>query len=210
MLQSILISLTGFVLLTDFKTKNKFPELLPPGSLFFSNPISYIQQYFSVYKLHSSAYLAEQQEKRARGLDEVRKRKEYLIAHGIDKEGILGFGTVEGDARKEKRAKQQEEYKEFERKEEEKHKAILQADSMQGSRGDDAHEDVQTQLVLLEQQNVERPEKARQELERSRWAPDIPAVSREERKVVGQSAEDMKENSGEETGKKGQKWLGIW
>jgi hypothetical protein len=52
--------------------------------------------------------MAEQQEKRARGLDEVRKRKEYLIAHGIDKEGILGFGTVEGDQRKEKRAREAE------------------------------------------------------------------------------------------------------
>jgi hypothetical protein len=110
--QSVLISLTGFVLLTDFKNKNKFPELLPPGSLFFSHPIDYIQQYFSVYKLHSNAYMAEQQEKRAKTLDEARKRKEYLIAHGIDKEGILGFGTVEGDQRKERRAREAEEFRE--------------------------------------------------------------------------------------------------
>lgn len=56
--------------------------------------------------------MAEQQEKRAKTLDEARKRKEYLIAHGIDKEGILGFGTVEGDQRKERRAREAEEFRE--------------------------------------------------------------------------------------------------
>lgn len=61
-----------------------------------------------MYKLHSDAYMAEQQEKRARALDEARKRKEYLIAHGIEKEGLFGFGTVEGDARKEKRRRKSE------------------------------------------------------------------------------------------------------
>lgn len=62
--------------------------------------------------MHSNAYMAEQQEKRAKSLDEVRKRKEYLIAHGIDKEGFWGFGTVEGDLRKEKRAREAEETRE--------------------------------------------------------------------------------------------------
>jgi hypothetical protein len=32
-----------------------------------------------------------------------------LIAHGIEKEGLFGFGTVEGDLRKEKRAREAEE-----------------------------------------------------------------------------------------------------
>ncbi|QDS74638.1 hypothetical protein FKW77_009201 [Venturia effusa] len=105
---SVLVSLTGFVILTDFKTKNKFPELLPPSSMFWSRPISFVKQYFAVYKLHSNAYMAEQREKRARMMDEARKRKEYLIAHGIEKEGLFGFGTVEGDARKEKRARERQ------------------------------------------------------------------------------------------------------
>ncbi|TID21825.1 Vacuolar import and degradation protein 27 [Venturia nashicola] len=121
---SVLISLTGFVLLTDFKTKNKFPELLPQGSLFWSNPFSFVQQYFAVYKLHSAAYMAEQQEKRARNLDEARKRKEYLIAHGIEKEGLFGFGTVEGDARKEKRRREREATVEERIREEDKEELI--------------------------------------------------------------------------------------
>jgi hypothetical protein len=80
--------------------------MLPQGSLFFTHPLSYIRQYFSVYKLHVEAVSAETAEKRRKQMDESRKRTEYLRAHGMEKENIFGFGTVEQD---EARAKAKEE-----------------------------------------------------------------------------------------------------
>jgi hypothetical protein len=91
------LSLTFYIFLTDFRTKNKYPEMLPSGSMFFTHPFSYLSQWLEVYKLHTEAISAETAEKRQRQIDEVRKRREYLRAHGLEKEGFLGLGTVEGD-----------------------------------------------------------------------------------------------------------------
>lgn len=191
--------MTGFVLLTDFKTKNKFPELLPPSSMFWSQPISFTRQYFAVYKLHSDAYMAEQQEKRARQLDEARKRKEYLIAHGLEKEGLFGFGTVEGDARKEKRRERQaledrsldQEHDEF----------------LKGGRGSSSQnvDDEQGQLLLLEQRNANSLLMAREEYSRTQSG----ALVGHDGKTLTQVAQDGKEPR-EETTKKVKKWFGIW
>lgn len=213
----MLVSLTGFVLLTDFKTKNKFPELLPQSSMFWSHPISFVKQYFAVYKLHSDAYMAEQQEKRARNLDEARKRKEYLIAHGIEKEGIFGFGTIEGDARKEKRRRESQALGE-ERLREEYNEDLKAGTGLQGlddqqmqsngqngvSQGNHALQDYQNQLVQLEQQNKKRLSMALQEHESSQSG----AFLGNDGKMLTSGVQDVKE-PGEET-RKTKKWFGIW
>ena len=79
----------------DFHSKNKYKELVPPGSLFWSHPFQYISQYAQVYKMHKQAETAENLMKKQRKQDEVRKRREYMRAHGIEHEGPYGMGTVE-------------------------------------------------------------------------------------------------------------------
>jgi hypothetical protein len=69
--------------------------MLPPGSLFIRHPLQYMGQYAQVYKLHVEAVSRETAEKRAKQVDDARKRREYLRAHGMEKPGLFGFGTVE-------------------------------------------------------------------------------------------------------------------
>jgi hypothetical protein len=90
----------------DFHSRNKYPDLVPHSSLFFSHPFQYISQYMQVYRMHKQAETAENMAKKQRKQDEVRKRREYMRAHGIEHEGPYGMGTVEGD---EYRAKMEEE-----------------------------------------------------------------------------------------------------
>ncbi|KAF2431094.1 hypothetical protein EJ08DRAFT_611324 [Tothia fuscella] len=92
-----LLSLAGYIFLTDFHSKNRFPDMLPPKSMFFSHPFQYLRQYAQVYRLHVEAVSRETAEKRARQVDDARKRREYLRAHGMEKPGLFGFGTVEQD-----------------------------------------------------------------------------------------------------------------
>lgn len=172
--------------------------------MFWSNPFSFVQQYFAVYKLHSEAYMAEQQENRARNLDEARKRKEYLIAHGIEKEGLFGFGTVEGDARKERRRREREAASEERIREE--YKEELLGGKPNESRARHAQEDYQMQLMLLEQQNKKRLLMARQEHDDG--GQTGPFVGHDGRVLIS-AAQDVKE-TGEATAKKAKKWFGIW
>lgn len=101
--------LTLFTAYLDFVTKNKYPQLVPPGSMFFSHPIDFISQFFTIYKMHKEAENAEMQIKRQRKQNEAIKRRDYLRAHGMEKEGPFGMGTVEGDdfrqAKQEERAR---------------------------------------------------------------------------------------------------------
>jgi hypothetical protein len=95
--QSVLVSLCGYIFYADFHSKNKYPDMLPSGSLFFTHPLTYLSQYVQVYKLHTEAVSAETAEKRRKQIDDARKRREYLRAHGMEKEGLFGFGTIEQD-----------------------------------------------------------------------------------------------------------------
>lgn len=158
-----------------------------------------------MYKLHSEAYMAEQQEKRARALDEARKRKEYLIAHGIEKEGLFGFGTVEGDARKEKRRRDREAMDE-ERIREEHDEESIGGNTSNGTRAPHAQEDYQMQPMLLEQQNKQRLAKAKQE---HYDGGQNGSFLGHDGKMLTSGAEDVKE-TGEEKVKKAKKWFGIW
>ena len=58
--------------------------------------------------MNNAAAAQESQVKRARKADEVRKRREYMRAHGVEHEAPFGLGTEEGD---EFRRKKEEERK---------------------------------------------------------------------------------------------------
>jgi hypothetical protein len=94
----------------DFHSKNQYKELVPPGSLFWSHPFQFISQYAQVYKMHKQAETAENLVKKQRKQDEVRKRREYMRAHGIEHEGPYGMGTVEGDEYRKKMDEQREHF----------------------------------------------------------------------------------------------------
>lgn len=96
----------------DFHSKNQYKDLVPPGSLFWSHPFQYISQYAQVYKMHKQAETAENMRKKQRKQDEVRKRTEYMRAHGIEHEGPYGMGTVEGDEYRKKMDEERAEEKE--------------------------------------------------------------------------------------------------
>jgi hypothetical protein len=106
--QSILLSLAIATFYMDFHSKNHYKELVPPGSLFWSSPFQYLSQYAQVYKMHKQAETAENMQKKQRKQDEVRKRREYMRAHGIEHEGPYGLGTVEGDEYREKMKEERE------------------------------------------------------------------------------------------------------
>jgi hypothetical protein len=89
------VALSGYIFFYDFHSKNKYPDMLPPGSLFIRHPLQYLSQYAQVYKLHVEAVSRETAEKRAKQVDDARKRREYLRAHGLEKPGLFGFGTME-------------------------------------------------------------------------------------------------------------------
>ncbi|KIW06792.1 uncharacterized protein PV09_02472 [Verruconis gallopava] len=105
---SILVALAGATFYIDFHSKNKYPDLLPPASLLWSHPIEYMSQYAQVYKMHKQEEAAENLKKRQRKQDEVRKRREYMRAHGIEHEGPYGLGTVEGDEYRKKMEEERE------------------------------------------------------------------------------------------------------
>jgi hypothetical protein len=94
----------------DFHSRNKYAELVPPGALFRSHPFEYISQYVQVYRMHKQAETAENMMKKQRKQDEVRKRRAYMRAHGVEHEGPYGMGTVEGDEYRKKMQEEREHY----------------------------------------------------------------------------------------------------
>ncbi|KAF2401224.1 hypothetical protein EJ06DRAFT_529357 [Trichodelitschia bisporula] len=96
---SVLVFLAVFMLLAEFHSKNKFPELVPPKSIFFTSPLQYLSQYIHVYKLHTEALSAETAEKRRKQVEDARKRAEYRRVHGMENEGGLGGWTGLGEER---------------------------------------------------------------------------------------------------------------
>jgi hypothetical protein len=101
--QSVLVFLALFINIKNFEQSNKFPELIPHGSLFFRNPLRYISEYIQAYRLHMGAVNAEVAAKREQEVDDARKRRLYREAHNIPEvSGLaarLGLGTLEEEAR---------------------------------------------------------------------------------------------------------------
>ena len=93
--QGVLLGIEFFILLTDFRYQNHYPELLPPASMFWTGqPIAYLKQYLQVYRMHILEDSRIVGDMRAKENDDAMKRKEYLRAHGKYK---LMFGWVGED-----------------------------------------------------------------------------------------------------------------
>lgn len=84
---STLCGMAGYIFIADFHKHNKYPDLLPPGRLFWTgHPFQYIGQYASVYKMHVEARSAEVGEKRRKNIEDAQKRKQFLKEHGLWKD----------------------------------------------------------------------------------------------------------------------------
>ncbi|WEW57234.1 hypothetical protein PRK78_002699 [Emydomyces testavorans] len=80
----VLFSLATFTYTTNFKATSPFADLLPPWSQLLTHPINTIGEFLSVMKLHADHVTLETTEKRKRNVDDVEKRREYRIAHGLE------------------------------------------------------------------------------------------------------------------------------
>ncbi|OAL72403.1 hypothetical protein A7D00_3402 [Trichophyton violaceum] len=83
---SVLFSLAYFTWSTNFKRTSPYAHLLPGWSQLFSSPMSTISQFFTVMKMHAEHTTVISKEKRKRISDDIDKRKEYRIAHGLEED----------------------------------------------------------------------------------------------------------------------------
>ncbi|MCJ1429842.1 hypothetical protein MMC29_007757, partial [Sticta canariensis] len=81
----VLFSLAAYTAITTFQRTSPFAELLPPGRLFLAHPISYIHQYWRVFKLHTDQNTLDTAELRRKRDDDVEKRRAYRKAHGTER-----------------------------------------------------------------------------------------------------------------------------
>ncbi|KAL1956931.1 hypothetical protein VTO42DRAFT_6678 [Malbranchea cinnamomea] len=95
---SVLFSLAAFTFTTNFKMTSPFAHLLPSWSEFFAHPISSTSQFFTVMKMHSDHQTLQASEKRKRLSDDVVKRREYRIAHGLEEPENNESGQKDADA----------------------------------------------------------------------------------------------------------------
>ncbi|KAK3704249.1 hypothetical protein LTR37_013923 [Vermiconidia calcicola] len=95
----VLTSLVFAVWWGDFIHSTPYKDLLPPNSMFFEHPFSFLARYWQTYEMHV-AYVSEQTaERRRRNVEDVRKRSEYRKAHGISQdETTFGGWTAKTDA----------------------------------------------------------------------------------------------------------------
>lgn len=96
--QGVLISLVVAVWFTDFISTTPYLDLLPPNSMFFAHPFTFLGRYMEVYQMHV-VYVSEQTaERRRQKVEDVKKRAEYRKAHGLEGgEEILGGWTARPD-----------------------------------------------------------------------------------------------------------------
>ncbi|EEQ31515.1 hypothetical protein McanMca71_006177 [Microsporum canis] len=93
---SVLFSLAYFTWSTNFKRTSPYAHLLPGWSQLLSSPISTISQFFTVMKMHAEHTTVISKEKRKRIVDDIDKRKEYRIAHGLEEDDRVKADDAEG------------------------------------------------------------------------------------------------------------------
>lgn len=86
--QIFLTSLTLFLLISDFLTTTspEIYELIPPVSDLVTSPLAFVRTYWDLFGLHLEYTSAVAQEHRQRKNDDVQKRREFRIAHGLEKD----------------------------------------------------------------------------------------------------------------------------
>ncbi|KAK2873710.1 hypothetical protein FQN49_002149 [Arthroderma sp. PD_2] len=97
---SVLFTLASFTWSRNFMVNSPYGHLLPPWSGLLTGPISTIRQFFTVLKMDAQHTTMISKEKRKMAVDDIDKRKEYRIAHGLEKDDRENAdGTeVEGNA----------------------------------------------------------------------------------------------------------------
>lgn len=103
--------MAGYSIALSFISTTAYRDMLPSSSDFFSHPLQSLGQFITVYKLHVAHESEKVAEKRRRKLEDVKKREEFMRAHGVEPGFLTGgwmgkFGTVEGDLAKKQRAEQ--------------------------------------------------------------------------------------------------------
>lgn len=100
--------MAGYSMSLSFLSTTAYRSLLPSSADFFAHPLTSARQLIAVYKLHVAHESEKTAEKRRRRLDDVKKREEFMRAHGVEPGFLTGgwmdkFGTVEGDLAKKRR-----------------------------------------------------------------------------------------------------------
>lgn len=97
--QGILVTLTTSIWFSDFIHTTPYADLLPPNSMFFAHPFTFIRRYIEVYDMHAGYVSAQTAEMRKQKVEDVKKRAEYRKAHGLDEkeEGLFGGWTAKPD-----------------------------------------------------------------------------------------------------------------
>lgn len=97
---STLSSLALYSIYTSYRTDEvfmlKYGEFLPNLSDIFWHPIAFWRGISEVVRLRGEERSAETKEKRARAVEDVRKRGEFRKAHGLETEGFGGW-SFKGD-----------------------------------------------------------------------------------------------------------------
>jgi hypothetical protein len=84
--------LTGGIWIGDFLHSTPFMDLLPPNSMFFAHPLTFMGRYIEVYQMHSEHVTAQTAEMRRQKVEDVKRRSEYRKAHGLEDENESRFG----------------------------------------------------------------------------------------------------------------------
>lgn len=84
--------LTGGVWIGDFLHSTPFMDLLPPNSMFFAHPLTFMGRYIEVYQMHSEHVTAQTAEMRRQKVEDVKRRSEYRKAHGLEDGDDSKFG----------------------------------------------------------------------------------------------------------------------
>jgi hypothetical protein len=87
-----LVMLTGGIWIGDFLHSTPFMDLLPPNSMFFAHPLTFMGRYIEVYQMHSEHVTAQTAEMRRQKVEDVKRRSEYRKAHGLEDENESRFG----------------------------------------------------------------------------------------------------------------------
>ncbi|KAJ8607317.1 hypothetical protein MRB53_040415 [Persea americana] len=107
---STLTFLTFYSVFRSFLHTTTFRDQLPSSEELLWHPVRSMRQFFAVYKLHVAHESQIVADKRRKKQEDAAKRKEFLLAHGVEPGFLTGtwldnLGTVEGDKRKAAREK---------------------------------------------------------------------------------------------------------
>jgi hypothetical protein len=84
--------LTGGIWIGDFLHSTPYMDLLPPNSMLFAHPFTFMGRYIEVYQMHSEHVTAQTAEMRRQKVEDVKRRSEFRKAHGLEDQDESKFG----------------------------------------------------------------------------------------------------------------------